>query len=257
MACTARKGERAWVPLLTAVAPSAWTAPSSVTRPAHAADAPPLAHCADLGSLSGFLPPLVKRLVEEDSVAEFLVPLLNKLEQEMRQTSLVGDFTSLYNALITLVQQKPVGAVLGQDVRFLPKTATNGALLESRARLAAFFRLSCFPNEAKLSLEIFPDLTQGHVVENGFTSLRMSLQMLHRAMTVQPHCRHRLPLLLLRTLRCRAPRPSPARCRLEGLRARPAPWPPATPPGCARRQPTRARRPSRRRWRRTSSRTRT
>ena len=53
---------------------------------------------ADVGSLQGFLTPLVARIAEEEgALAAFATPLFDKLEQEAQQTTLLGGFTPIYN----------------------------------------------------------------------------------------------------------------------------------------------------------------
>mmetsp|Transcript_46593 Transcript_46593/g.122326 ORF Transcript_46593/g.122326 Transcript_46593/m.122326 type:complete len:1040 (-) Transcript_46593:517-3636(-) len=135
---------------------------------------------------TGFLARMVARLQEDGTLAEFGLPLFQKLAEELadKKVNILSHFTPAFSALNALVREKPLGALLAHDGNFLGgPLARNGALLQMGSRLGPFFSLSAFPAEPALAAEFFPDTSNPHSLEATMSSLRMSSGVVQRALT--------------------------------------------------------------------------
>jgi len=129
----------------------------------------------DGGLPPAFLPRLVARMQEDETLSEFGMPLFQALAAGLRPKSILDNFEPEYRAFHALVREKPLGALLATDASFAPPVRTGHAL-EAHSGLGAYLALSCFPSDRRVPAACFPSFTPPDV-EGGTSSLRMSLQV--------------------------------------------------------------------------------
>ena len=132
---------------------------------------------------AGFLPRLVAKFADEGALPALGLPLFAKLGEEAAKAKLLGaDPYGPYHALLALVREKQLGALLATDGSFLPLLCRNGSLLQSLSRLGPFFGLSCFPSDLAVAKESFLDVANPGACEQSMTTLRNGTNLVQQAL---------------------------------------------------------------------------
>ncbi|KAK9322484.1 ubiquitin elongating factor core-domain-containing protein [Lipomyces orientalis] len=121
-----------------------------------------------------FLASMIQRSVEDETIGDFIAPVLEKLSAGLRAMTMADSYQPYFRAIQALVVHKPVATVLASMPTFLPPDVT-AVTIELYTVLGPFFRMS--PVDAKVATTYFTNAKERPVAEinSAVTGLRTEL----------------------------------------------------------------------------------
>ncbi|KAK9356525.1 ubiquitin elongating factor core-domain-containing protein [Lipomyces doorenjongii] len=121
-----------------------------------------------------FLGSLIQRSVEDETIEDFIAPVLEKLSVGLRVLTMADSYQQYFRAIQALVVHKPVATVLASMPTFLPSDVT-AVTIELSTVLGPFFRIS--PVDAKVANTYFANAKERPVsdMNSAVTGLRTEL----------------------------------------------------------------------------------